>query len=86
MHGVVKPHQIGLHVVLEEHAEPHASRVGRLDERIGALDGDVDRLFDQHVQAAPARGDALRGVQARWAADGHQVHRLDAQGTPSRSA
>ena len=72
----MKPHEIGLHVVLEEHAEPHARGVGGLDERIGALDRDVNRFFDQHVQAAPARGDALLGMQTRGASDGYQVHRL----------
>ena len=72
----MKPDQIRLHVVLEEHPKPHAGGVSRLDEGISALDGDVNGLFDQHVQAAATRGDALLRMQARWAPDGHQVHGL----------
>ena len=72
----MQPDQVRLHVVLEEHAEPHPGGVSRLNEGIGALDGDVNGFFNQHVQAAATRGDALRRVQARGAADGHQVHGL----------
>ena len=36
---------------------------------------DLQRLFDQDVQAVPRGGDSLFTVQARRAADGHEVHR-----------
>ena len=75
VHGVVKPDQIRLHVVLEKHAEPHTCGVGRLNQCIGPLDRDVNRAF------RPARAGRVgtRRCPARHAGRGaahsYQVHR-----------
>ena len=59
----MKPNQIWLHVVLEEHAKHDSGVVGCFDKRIGARRGDIDGLFHKHVQATLARGNALLGMQ-----------------------
>ena len=49
-------------------------------QRVDLRGGDVERLLDEDVQAAPHRGDRLLGVQARRAADGDDVHRVREKG------
>ena len=45
------------------------------DKLVGLCSGDVERLLDEHVEAARGGGDPLIGVQRRRAADGDEVHR-----------
>jgi hypothetical protein len=47
----------------------------RCDQDVGSGRGNVDRFFRQHVQSVLGRGNALFGVQARWAPNHHQIHR-----------
>ena len=66
---------VGLQAILEEDAELDAGAIGGGDELVGLGGGDVERLFDEHVQAARGGRDPLIGVQRRRAADGDEVHR-----------
>src|SRR6185437_637684 len=46
------------------------------DQRIGALDGYIERLLGEDVQATPCGGNTLAGVKSRGAAKHHHLHRL----------
>ena len=48
-------------------------------QRVRSSRRDLQRLFDQHVQAVARGRDALFAVQARGASDGHEVHRSMAE-------
>ena len=66
---------VRLQAVLEEDAEFHASLVGRRDQAVRALGGDVERLLDEDVQPTLRRRDPLAGMKRRRAPDGDDVHR-----------
>jgi len=57
--------QLGAEAVLVAHGELHAGLVGRLDHRVGLLQGRRDRLLTQDVLARPCRGDDGLGVRGR---------------------
>ena len=65
---------VGLRAVLKNNAELDIGLFCGFDEGIGAGGADFDGLFREDVQAAAGGGDALRGVEARGAADDDEVH------------
>ena len=65
-----------LEAVLHVHAQQHAVALRRGDHRLGALDVDGHRLFDEHVLLGLKRHPCMLGVEVVGGRDVDQVHAL----------